>query len=381
MKPVVFISSVSEGYEAIRKAAREAIADAGGQPLGFEDFGAQNKSSRNACLDGVRECDVYIGIFGARYGWITPSDLSATEEEFKEAVETGKRRLIFVEEVPSREEKQEAFVRRAGDYESGRFWKKFKTPEDLKQDLTNALKEVFLTLMKGLSESQLKERLQREVLTPLQNDYSQSWLITAAMPDSHTSFVEDPSFNNEKLAKHIFLMGLEGDPSVFEIEWAKSKVLGKDHWVLQQIENQNWREGQRLSIVKIYLDAIVVTAMNVTGRESKPEYPSFEGHYIYPDTVQEIAIAQLSFVTRVYNHFDHHLRWDRIALMSALHNVGHRTFGKPSPGQSGYSIPFPFNSVQKPALAFDVPRILDRNQLSRPDYGQALRAAFERKLK
>ena len=103
MKPIVFISSVSEGYQSIRQAAREAITKAGGKPIGFEDFPALDKTSRNACLDGVRDCDVYLSIFGARYGFIAPSGFSATEEEFNEAFQIGKRRLIFVEEVAERE--------------------------------------------------------------------------------------------------------------------------------------------------------------------------------------------------------------------------------------------------------------------------------------
>jgi ABC-type branched-subunit amino acid transport system substrate-binding protein len=59
MKPIVFVSSVSEEYKQIRQAARKAIEKAGGQPIGFEDFSAKDKSSRNASLDGVRDCDVY----------------------------------------------------------------------------------------------------------------------------------------------------------------------------------------------------------------------------------------------------------------------------------------------------------------------------------
>ncbi len=381
MKPIVFISSVSEDYQHIRQAARDAISKAGGQPIGFEDFSAKNKSSRNACLDGIRECDVYLGVLGTRYGFITSSGLSATEDEFNEAVHLGKRRLVLVEEVDGHEPKQQAFLKRIGDYETGRFWKKFKNVDGLKEELAKTLKEVFLNLAKGLSESQLKERLQKEVLNPLENSYSQSWLITAATPDCQASITDDSLFNDEKLAKKIFLIGQEGDPSFFEIEWGKSKALKEDHWLLEQLENQHWREGQRFSIVRLYLDACVVIAMNVTGRESERNYSSYQGLYIYPDTVQGIANAQLSFLARVYNHFDLHLHWDRVALVSALHHVGHRNFARPRPEQTSHSVPFPFSSSEKPLLAFDMPKILERNQLEQSSYGQTLRAAFERKLK
>jgi hypothetical protein len=379
MKPLVFISSVSEGYQHVRQAAREAIQKAGGQPISFEDFPALDKTSRNACLGGVRDCDVYVGIFGTKYGWVTPSGHSATEEEFNEAVQSGKRRLIFVEEVKQREENQEAFLKRAEDYQSGRFWKKFKTIEELKKDLTVGLKEVFANLMKGLSESKLKERLKKEVLQPLYNHYGQCWLITAATPDYQASLTDDSSFNDDKLAKQIFLLGQEDDPPVFEIELGKIKTLKEDHWVLEQTENQHWRKGQKLTIVRLYLDACVVVAMNVTGREPEADYSSMQGLYIYPDMVQAIADAQLCFVSRFYDKFDPHLRWDRIALTSALHNVGYRNFAKPKPGQTSH--PMSMRSDQGPFLAFQTPKILERNQLKQPDYGRATKASFERILK
>ncbi len=379
MKPIVFISSVSEGYQRIRQAAREAIQNAGGQPIGFEDFPALNKSSRNACLDGVRDCDVYVGIFGARYGYITPSELSATEEEFNEAVQLGKRRLIFVEDLKEHEGKQQNFLKRSGDYQTGRFWKKFKTTEELKRDLTITLKEVFLTLMKRLSESQMKEKLQREVLEPLKNDNSQSWLITAAMPDCQSALAEDISFNKERFAKQVFLVGQDGEPPVFDIELSKTKNLKSDHWLLEQTERQHWRDGVHLSIVRLYLDACVVVGMNVTGREAESDHYSMQGLYIYPDIVQEVADTQLSFFSRLYDKFDPHVRWDRIALMSTLHNVGYRNFAKPKPGQSSH--PMSMRPDKGPFLASDTPRILERNQLQQPDYGRSLRASFERILK
>lgn len=379
MKPIVFISSVSEGYQHIRQAAREAIEKADGRPIGFDDFPAKDKSSRNACLDGVRHCDVYLGIFGTRYGFITPSGRSATEEEFDEAVQLGKRRLIFVEEVGGHEPKQQAFLKKAGDYQTGRFWNKFKTVDDLRNKIEASLKEVFSSLMKGLSESQVKERLQKEVLEPLHNDYGQSWLISAAMPDCHASLTDDSSFNDESSAKKIFLIGQENNPPVFEIELAKAKTLKEDHWTLEQTEKQNWREGQRFSIVRLYLDACVAVAMNITNRESEAEDYLSKSLYVYPDSVEQIASAQLLFISRLYDHFDPHLRWDRIALMTALHNIGHRNFSRPKPGQTSH--PMSMRSDRGPSLAFPTPKLLERNQLKQPDYGRALRASFERILK
>ena len=86
----VFVSSVIDGYEDYRKAAKEAIRLLGDTPVMAEyDFGAKPMTPREACLEGVRGSDVYAGLFGSRYGYVTDRGISATEEEFEEAQRRG----------------------------------------------------------------------------------------------------------------------------------------------------------------------------------------------------------------------------------------------------------------------------------------------------
>jgi len=50
----------------------------------FEDFAAQGRSGREACLAGVEAADVYVLLLGPRYGEpFEDSGLSPTAEEFK----------------------------------------------------------------------------------------------------------------------------------------------------------------------------------------------------------------------------------------------------------------------------------------------------------
>lgn len=65
--PRVFVSSVAEGFEDYREAAREGIEAAGGEPvLVNEDFPSVPASPRNACLDAVTSSDIYLAIIGER---------------------------------------------------------------------------------------------------------------------------------------------------------------------------------------------------------------------------------------------------------------------------------------------------------------------------
>lgn len=82
--PRVFVSSVVEDFTEFRKAAREAISAAGGEPvLVNEDFPSLAVSSRNACLDAVDSCDFLVSIVGERGGWTAPSGLLVIEEEYQ----------------------------------------------------------------------------------------------------------------------------------------------------------------------------------------------------------------------------------------------------------------------------------------------------------
>lgn len=65
--------------------------------IGMEVFGARNELPADACLKLLDECDLYLGIFGVRYGSIDPqTGRSMTELEYRRAVEDNKPRLIFL---------------------------------------------------------------------------------------------------------------------------------------------------------------------------------------------------------------------------------------------------------------------------------------------
>src|SRR5688500_8672162 len=81
----VFVSSLISGMEPLRRAARDAVAALGHQPVMAEDFGARVSSAQVACLDGIRQADVVVLILGDRYGTVQPSGLSATHEEYRDA--------------------------------------------------------------------------------------------------------------------------------------------------------------------------------------------------------------------------------------------------------------------------------------------------------
>src|SRR3989304_8897381 len=65
--------------------------------LGMEAFSAADQTPLDECLAFVNQADMYVGIFGVRYGSKPPgSDISFTEAEFRRAAARKIPRLLFL---------------------------------------------------------------------------------------------------------------------------------------------------------------------------------------------------------------------------------------------------------------------------------------------
>ena len=124
-------------FEAYRSAARQGILDAGLNPILIEDLPSLDASSRTACLDLVRSCDVYILMIGDR-GGASPLGKPVVEEEFEEARRRKLPRLMFLQNI-SRDAETEALAQRLSGYVAGRFRATFDTPESLRAAIRQAL--------------------------------------------------------------------------------------------------------------------------------------------------------------------------------------------------------------------------------------------------
>ncbi|MEK7466359.1 MAG: DUF4062 domain-containing protein [Planctomycetota bacterium] len=91
----VFISSVIEGLEDVRKDLANGLAKSGHQPIMQEHFGSRPNPPLEECLAAVRESDAVVLLFGTRYGSRVPnSTLSYTHSEFQAA--RAIKRPVFV---------------------------------------------------------------------------------------------------------------------------------------------------------------------------------------------------------------------------------------------------------------------------------------------
>jgi tetratricopeptide (TPR) repeat protein len=76
-------------YDVLRKMCYDVMA--------MEDYVATDKRPLDKCLADVASCDLYIGIFAWRYGYIPPGqEQSITELEYRQAGQSNLERLIFL---------------------------------------------------------------------------------------------------------------------------------------------------------------------------------------------------------------------------------------------------------------------------------------------
>jgi hypothetical protein len=139
----IFISSVRHGLEAERDALPGLIIALGHEAIRFEDFTAQPVPSREACLRGVEESDVYLLLIGGSYGDpVFDTGLSPTEEEWNVARRRGLPILVFRKRGVELEHEQQAFVGRVEEFTGGRFRAAFNDTAGLQTEVVRAISEL-----------------------------------------------------------------------------------------------------------------------------------------------------------------------------------------------------------------------------------------------
>lgn len=135
-KKKIFISSVQAEFAGERQALHDYIlADAllgkFFEPFLFELLPAKDQQADAVYLKEVEYSDIYLGIFGCKYGFEDAAGISPTEREFIHATQLHKTRLVFLTDhyCTKREEKENALTNKA---QAVLVRKRFSTIDELK---------------------------------------------------------------------------------------------------------------------------------------------------------------------------------------------------------------------------------------------------------
>lgn len=133
----VFVSSTLEEMAPERVAVKDVIEDLRLTPVMFE-LGARPYPPADLYRAYLSQSDVFVGIYGQRYGWVAPgADVSGLEDEYR--LSSALPTLLYVQDpAPEREERLDELLQRIRD--DGRTsYRKFSTPEELADLLGNDL--------------------------------------------------------------------------------------------------------------------------------------------------------------------------------------------------------------------------------------------------
>jgi hypothetical protein len=165
----VFLSHTSElrkypepGQSYVDLVER-AVSAAGHAIVDMADFAAEDSRPARVCVEQVNRSDVYLGIYGLRYGSPVRDqpELSSTELEFVAASELGIPRLVFLLDRGSRElalppealvdlqygQRQDAFLQRVSD--CGLTVQRFRNPDHLAALVERSLRKLEERLGEG----------------------------------------------------------------------------------------------------------------------------------------------------------------------------------------------------------------------------------------
>ena len=93
----IFVGSTFSDMQQYRRNVRDALAQLETIVRGMEQFGSKPGSPVEECLQVVRSCQVYVGLFGMRYGSIPDGhDKSMTHLEYDQAQASKLPSLIYL---------------------------------------------------------------------------------------------------------------------------------------------------------------------------------------------------------------------------------------------------------------------------------------------
>lgn len=354
-----FISSPMNDYAAYRDAAAQGIRDAGHEPIRVEDFPSNTASPRNSCLDGVRSADVLVLLLFERYGFVTPSGKSATEEEYDEARKSHKNIFVFRQTGVSFEQQQQAFVENVEDYVTGHHRTTFHDPDSL----MNAVKKTMTVAKKQDMSRQAPEAAARlnAMISPPQDANGDVWLHSIWTTARDGEDIDIMEMNSPEYIRTIQRMARDD----------KQPLLSYDCKSRHELRETELTLTQRTDTDAICPEVVLKICRNWTLSIQQQVIYSARGDYtddffsvscLKPSDVKILLTKAWRFASKWWNENDKYRRHDVLYCNTILYHWQDRQFTEnPTSG-----VPMSFGNVG-PLQVFAKPRPLSRQNLDEPN--------------
>ena len=144
----VFVSSTCEDFmKPYRNCVRDAVVSLKMAPEMCDYWPQSGCNPTHVCCQKVLDSDIYLGVFGGRYGYVEPSlNSSMTQVEYMTALSAKKRMLLFVinplnetDEPESIRHRQDEFIE---DLKKSRILRTFHSIDELSDLIKNDLLDI-----------------------------------------------------------------------------------------------------------------------------------------------------------------------------------------------------------------------------------------------
>jgi hypothetical protein len=334
----VFISSVMRGFGDERASARKAVETLRQIPIMADDFGATPTSPQQTCLEGVRKSDVYVGIFGRRYGDRVQSGLSPTEEEFREAERRGLAMLCFVFEGPLDADQQQ-FVDSIKSYEHGKMLAFYKTPEQLKDLVVQGLNDLGVAAAGGILDAPAaKQRIEPKL--PNERHYGRGdpelhlAIIPERQDDEYFSVRDLGDASLRERIEQLLLFGPQ--PRLFVREFGITTRDGEHFIQLAQSEDRHATD----KALSLYGDGTILFSSSLRDTERRGTLSFIRAFLVDEDLVRNRLTGFLAFAEQVYADAERCRYVSAFYAWLILDGMTNKALGRiPNPEPNSFQVP------------------------------------------
>lgn len=325
------------------------------------DFGAKPMSPRDACLEGVRKSDVYIGLFGKRYGHKTDRGKSVTEEEFDEARRRGINILAFEERIEKEKEQME-FLSRVKSFEEGYFIDTYESADDLKDKAIRALANLragSVGIRRSLTEA--VALLQQFAESQQVSELQEPWVLIGVIPSlDEFELVSSTDLGRKEVREKILRAALFGDSVVLSPELGYHEVIDED--VIRFLQPAQQSINQVEGFLELYIDGSIQVGRSISMGEVL-SHSTLRHFLIDEEEVEALLLSTLHLIRVIYGMFETGGRASSIFLQTRLGGLNYKMLGK-VPVPEPTSVNVPMHSLPDPLTVPRNPHEISRAALA-----------------
>jgi len=316
MKPRVFVSSVVEGFIQCREATRKGIEAGECEPVMVnENFPALDKSSRNACLDGVESCDAVVVVVGSRGGWRAPSGKLVVEEEFEHARSRGMPTFVFLQET-NRDSDADSLCMKLGDFVDGNFRRTFTSPAEL----TKLVKAACAPLNQPTRGTMDTARFNALLLRPEQMRQEPVLRVVVAPERSGEEVFPIEVLDDEEFNESLIELARKRSVGIFDPYVRLQQAKTSNSLVISAIAENGSPAGQS---ARLEVNEAGWLVFDLSLRDPGGSYEAV----FYPVAVEDIeqrAATAFKLTKAIYEKQDPFARYATLLVNASLGHLGHQ---------------------------------------------------------